>query len=49
MHHLHYFACAELVKDFIYFGTSGWSAQIGRHPQCAQLLRGCQRPDQSYT
>ena len=22
-------ACAELVKDFIYFGTSGWSAQTG--------------------
>ena len=21
--------CAELVKDFIYFGTSGWSAQTG--------------------
>ena len=22
-------ACAELVKDFIYFGTAGWSAQTG--------------------
>lgn len=21
--------CAELVKDFIYLGTSGWSAQKG--------------------
>ena len=22
-------SCAELVKDFVYFGTSGWSAQTG--------------------